>query len=88
MNSVSKRILRIDRMMNRVIQIGGLSVILTVLGIFLFILWQIFPLFQKAKVSSSTSVHVGIDDFTVIGTDEWAELPFFSTSRAPFSLLI
>lgn len=84
MNSVSKRILRIDRMMNRVIQIGGLSVILTVLGIFLFILWQIFPLFQKAKVSSSTSVHVGIDDFTVIGTDEWAELPFFLNLKGSF----
>ena len=46
----SKRTLAIDRLMTVVIKFGGALVITSVLGIFLFILLQIWPLFAPASV--------------------------------------
>ncbi len=73
---VSKRTLLVDRFMNQFIKFGGLSVIVAVFGIFLFILIQILPLFKGAEVEELKSVPLEAADYVAVGIDEWAELPF------------
>ena len=67
--------LLIDRCMTWFITIGGLGVIIAVLGIFVFILSQILPLFQGASIQPLRTVSTGISDAKVLGVDEWAALP-------------
>jgi len=66
----------IDRLMTGIIKVGGALVITAVLGIFLFIVLQIVPLFQSAKVSPLPHVQLPTGDYTVLGIDEWGALPF------------
>lgn len=73
---VSKAILFVDRFMNQFIKFGGLSVIVAVFGIFLFIFLQVLPLFGSAKVSELKSIPLEKNDYIQIGIDEWSELPF------------
>jgi phosphate transport system permease protein len=70
-----------NRFMTYVITVGGISVILAVLGIFVFILSQIVPLFQGARVHASQSLPLAQKSYAVLGADEWAERPFLSTSE-------
>ena len=74
--TIDKRVLRVDRLMNRIVTLGGTAIIITVLGIFVFIFIQILPLFRSAKLSALPPVETGITAFSFLGTDEWAELPF------------
>lgn len=64
-----------DQFMNWFIKIGGVLVITAVTGICVFILWQIVPLFQRAKVKELKSVAAEVKDTAVMGVDEWSELP-------------
>lgn len=73
---VAKATLLMDRFMNEFIKIGGLSVIVAVFGIFVFILLQILPLFQDAKVTELRSVPLEKGNYLQVGIDEWSELPF------------
>lgn len=66
----------IDRLMTGFIKVGGALVITAVLGIFVFILAQIFPLFQAATVSPQPSVTLPAGNYAVLGIDEWGALPF------------
>ena len=61
------------------IKIGGIMVILAVFGIFFFILSQIIPLFKGAKVAEETSLPFPPGEYTILGVDEWSELPFAVT---------
>lgn len=73
----SKTTLIVDRFMNQFIKIGGITIIVVVIGIFLFIGWQILPLFQKASVELMSEVQLEqSDDYVFLGQDEYAELPF------------
>src|SRR5262245_34132207 len=58
------------------ITIGGIAVVVAVLGIFVFILSQILPLFRGAHIKPLTSVQLPPQSYTVLGVDEWTELPF------------
>ena len=73
---VAKATLLMDRFMNQFIKIGGLSVIVAVFGIFVFILLQILPLFRDAEVTELRSVPLEKGDYIQVGIDEWSELPF------------
>jgi phosphate transport system permease protein len=56
------------------IRIGGIGIILVVAGIFVFLLLQIIPLFQGAKVTQSTVGSIPVpspSDATVLGGDEY-----------------
>ena len=66
----------VDRFMTGFIKVGGALVITAVLGIFVFILLQIFPLFQSAKVAEVKSVPLPEGSYSVLGIDEWGGLPF------------
>lgn len=65
-----------DRFMTVVIKAGGALVITSVLGIFLFIFIQIWPLFAPASVSEANSIQLPADHYSIIGIDEWGALPF------------
>src|SRR5262245_45519002 len=77
----SKSVLFIDRWMTQFIKIGGISIIAAVLGIFVFISWQVFPLFQHAKVQKMKIVELPKDDYRIVGIDEWGELPVVVDSK-------
>ncbi len=71
----------VDRFMTGFIKIGGVVVITAVLGIFVFILLQIFPLFQGARVSEIKSVPVPEGAYSVLGIDEWGAQPFLVENK-------
>ncbi len=73
---VARATLLVDRFMNQFIKVGGLSVIVAVFGIFIFILLQILPLFRGAEVEELASYQLEPADYVQIGIDEWSELPF------------
>ncbi|MBF0254381.1 MAG: hypothetical protein HQL11_04580 [Candidatus Omnitrophica bacterium] len=62
--------------MTRFIKIGGIGVIAAVLGIFIFILGQILPLFGRARVFPMSQAETGSVDARILGADEWGERPF------------
>ena len=68
--------LAVDRFMTRFIKIGGISLIAAVFAIFIFIFWQILPLFERAKVHPLQTVPMPEGRYQAIGVDEWSELPF------------
>ena len=79
--------LLIDRCMTWFITIGGLGVIIAVLGIFVFILSQILPLFQGASIQPLRTVSTGVSNAKVLGVDEWTALPMFVTEDGMLSFI-
>ena len=74
--ATSRSTLLVDRFMTYFISVGGIAVVVAVLGIFVFILFQILPLFHGAQVKPLTSVQLPPQSYAVLGVDEWTELPF------------
>ncbi len=72
----SRAVLFIDGLMTHVIRFGGILVITAVLGIFVFIGMQIFPLFLGASVAELKSRQLPPAEYKILGLDEWSELPF------------
>jgi phosphate transport system permease protein len=72
----SRSTLFVDRLMTVFIKLGGLLVITSVLGIFAFILIQIWPLFAPARIEETKSVQLPQTPFALLGIDEWGALPF------------
>ena len=56
--TTARSTLLVDRFMVYFITIGGIAVVAAVLGIFVFILSQILPLFRGAHVKPLTSVQL------------------------------
>lgn len=65
-----------DRAMQHFIKIGGLGIVMAVFAIFIFIFWQILPLFFHARVSPGDTWAVPPGDYVALGADEWSALPF------------
>jgi phosphate transport system permease protein len=74
---VSKGTLRWDRLMNSAIVFGGTGIIVAVFGIFAFILLEIAPLFQGARMEQKKSISLAAPAGALTGLDEWSELPFY-----------
>lgn len=76
--TVSTQTLWFDKFMTQFVKVGGISIIVVVFGIFVFILLQVFPLFKQAEVEKieSVSIPTDIGELDVLGMDEWSELPF------------
>ncbi|MBA3708170.1 MAG: ABC transporter permease subunit [Planctomycetes bacterium] len=66
----------VDGFMTWFIKVGGLVIIIAVFGIFVFILLQILPLFQGAKVGAERIVSAPAGAVAAFGIDEWGEMPF------------
>jgi phosphate transport system permease protein len=65
-----------DRAMHHFIKVGGIGILTAVLAIFVFILWQILPLFSQARVRMDRSWPLPPGDYVALGADEWSALPF------------
>lgn len=65
-----------DRAMQHFIKIGGIGIVAAVFAIFLFIFWQILPLFSQARVKPSATWSIPPGDYVALGADEWSTLPF------------
>jgi phosphate transport system permease protein len=72
---VARSVRIVDGVMAVVIRTGGIGVILAVLGIFVFILVQILPLFRGASVELLASHPAPKGDWVALLSDEWAEHP-------------
>lgn len=73
----SRSILLWDRFMNRFITVGGLAIIAAVLGIFVFILWQVLPLFRPARVISMREFSLPVGGAVLMGLDEHGRTAFW-----------
>ncbi len=73
---IARSTLAVDRAMNHFIKVGGISIIAAVFGIFIFIFWQVMPLFQGAQVTPLRTISLPPADYVGLGADEWTELPF------------
>lgn len=84
---ITKTAQLIDRFMTHFITVGGISVIVAVLGIFVFILSQILPLFQSAKVTPLKTIPLPPGPYVILGADEWTEYPFLLTQDGNLSFV-
>lgn len=66
----SRATLRVDRLMTRVIAFGGVSIITAVLGIFAFIAFVIWPLFQSPQMTVVGQVSTGVRSGSVVALGE------------------
>ncbi|MES2922921.1 MAG: ABC transporter permease subunit [Verrucomicrobiota bacterium] len=73
---MSRATLWFDHFMGWAIRFGGISVIIAVFGIFYFIGKEVVPLFKSAHVEPAGKVAQGTVP-SVLGVDEWGEMPFF-----------
>ena len=72
---ISKWTLFMDKFMSRFITVGGLSVILAVLLILVFIGKEVVPLLKEAKVSKLQTISIPAVESQAIAVDEWTTLP-------------
>ena len=72
----AKMTLLMDRFMTVFIKFGGALVITSVLGIFVFIFLQIWPLFAPAKVTPLKSIQLPDTKYALLGMDEWGAKPY------------
>ena len=82
---VSRSTLLIDLWMGRIIRLGGISVVIAVFGMLIFLVSQIFPLFSKAKVEPLTPVNFTEASSVAWGEDEYGELPFSCDAKGNIS---
>jgi phosphate transport system permease protein len=77
--TTSRATILVDRGMTWFIISGGLAVIVAVFGIFVFILWQVLPLFSSADVNQTAAIELPAEikatDVTGVLSDEWGEMP-------------
>jgi phosphate transport system permease protein len=78
---VAPSILRTDALMRRLIPLGGLGILLLIGGLFLFILAQILPLFQGARVGPAAALPGGTAQPLLIAIDEWGERPMIADAQ-------
>lgn len=92
---VDRKVLWVDRLMDAVVRSGGSGVIAAVTAIFLFIAWQVWPLFRGARVKPIENIPLvdvplqafPDEAFMVFGSDEWTELPFLLRRNGDFLFL-
>lgn len=72
----SRATLRLDTLMSWVIRVGGIGVVVAVLGILVFILAEILPLFGGAVVAQKDETPTTTSQARLMGSDEAARMPF------------
>lgn len=70
-----RSVLIVDRLARTLISVGGIGTILAVLGVFVFLVWVVVPLFLPAKVDKVTGFERGSDDKLMhLAVDEYQTL--------------
>ncbi len=70
-----------DRLAGMVVWVGGIATILSIMGIFAYLVWEILPLFRSATGSEMAYMQVertneGSLNTTLVGVDEYQEIAF------------
>ncbi len=73
---VSRRTLRFDRFMTRLVAFGGISIITAVFGIFAFIAFVAWPLFRGPKLTPETTFTLPAQPGAVFGLNDRATAAF------------
>lgn len=76
----------LDRLAKYVVGAGGLATIVSIMGIFVYLVWEVIPLFQAATVSHDLTLSVPLTETResdrphlpdpIVGVDEYREVPF------------
>jgi phosphate transport system permease protein len=73
----------LDRFAKYVVGVGGFATIVSILGIFVYLVWEVIPLFQPATASLELTVPLALTENQVskqpplmVGIDEYREVPF------------
>ncbi len=71
----------VDRLGGVVVWVGGLATIVSIMGIFLYLMWEVIPLFRSTSgdLVATVQVHEArafLSNTTVIGSDEYQEVVF------------
>jgi phosphate transport system permease protein len=73
----------LDRLAKYVVGAGGLATIVSILGIFVYLVWEVIPLFQSATASPELTMSVALTEtqaskraHPIVGIDEYLEVPF------------
>ncbi|MDW8309840.1 MAG: ABC transporter permease subunit [Verrucomicrobiales bacterium] len=69
----ARRTLLVERFMERFITIGGIGIITVVFGIFVFILWQVLPLFRAARVTELRALPLPAAEYRALALDEYGQ---------------
>ena len=87
--AVAKSTLYLDSWAKRLITLVGVSVILAVFGIFVFIFNEVRPLFSRTELKLNQQLETQLEFFQtpLLGVDEWSELPFFYTGNKEVEFL-
>jgi phosphate transport system permease protein len=76
---IDRRML-VDRLARRVVTLGGLTIIASILAIFFVIAGEAYPLFRKPTATHTSSVHIPLDSSALaIGVDEYREVIYVIT---------
>ena len=79
-----------DRSASVIVWVGGVATIVSIMGIFLYLMWEVVPLFQSTSGDLIATIHVQevgevVPTTTVIGSDEYQEVVFvLAGSRLKF----
>ena len=91
MNTAHRRVRHaVDRSAAIVVWVGGIATIVSIMGIFLYLMWEVIPLFQSASGNRVAEVQVSeVRAFpsktTVVGSDEYQEVVFvLATNQLQF----
>ncbi|MCC5835165.1 MAG: ABC transporter permease subunit [Opitutales bacterium] len=79
---VAARTLFFDKFMTGLIMIGGISIIVAVFFIFVFIGAKTLPLFRSADIEAKAVFALPDEAFIFLGIDEWREVPYFVSENA------
>lgn len=71
-----KRTVLYDKLARIFINIGGFTVIIAVVGILVFILWEGLPLLFGTEIKNSTEADIAKNNILFAGTDEYQEIVF------------
>ena len=78
---VSKKTLLVDKLVSKLIGIGGISVIVAVLLIIFYLVLKVLPLFQEAKLTFDKTNNIEAQNISYITIDEWNSKPTFIHSK-------
>ncbi len=77
----------VDRAMGYVITGGGVAIIAAVLAIFVFIVWQVIPLFRSAHVEEVATRTLPTGDYRILGVDDAGSMPFLVDGEGRISVI-
>jgi phosphate transport system permease protein len=71
----------VDRLASRLVTLGGIIIIASILAILLVIVAEVYPLFEKPTATAERTITVGLDSASIaLGVDEYREVVYLVTA--------